>query len=238
MISLGDLASAARLRRRTTAEQVADVLREAILRGVLRGGQQLQQDVLAAQFGVSRIPVREALRRLDAEGLVTVYPHRGAVVSELSATEVEEIYEIRVPLECLALRLAIPRLTKADLDRAAAILDEIDQVEEIGRWSELNRSFHMTLYTPANRKRLLSLIATLRANVDRYHRIYISLMQHKMQSQQEHRRILDACRRRYRGEATRALERHLMTAAQGLIAYLKGGQGGARPAGPGGRATP
>lgn len=227
MISLGDLASKARARRLTTAEHVADVLREAILRGVLQGGQQLQQDALAAQFGVSRIPVREALRRLDAEGLVTVYPHRGAIVSQLSVAEVEEIYEIRVTLECLALRLAIPRLTRADLDRAAAILDEIDQVDDIGRWSELNRSFHMTLYAPADRKRLLSLIATLRANVDRYHRIYISLMQHKAQSQREHRRILDACRRRRQEEAAEALERHLMTAAQGLIAYLKGGPTGA-----------
>jgi len=200
------------------------VLREAILRGLLRGGQQLQQDALAAQFGVSRIPIREALRQLEAEGLVRLFPHRGALVSELSAAEVEEIYEIRTPLECLALQFAIPHLTASDLARAEEILDELDRVDEIGRWSELNRDFHVTLYAPARRPRLVSLIDTLRTNVDRYHRIYISLLHHKPQSQREHRRILEACQRRRTPEATRALERHLSTAARRLVSYLKRAQ--------------
>lgn len=224
MLSLGELASHAAARRPTASEHVAEVLREAIFRGVLRSGQQLQQDLLAAQFGVSRIPVREALRQLEAAGLVTVYPHRGAVVSALSAQEVEEIYEIRVALECLALRLAIPHLAAGDLKRAEKIIHEIDRVEDIGRWSELNLDFHATLYASAKRPRLLSLIHTLRMNVDRYHRIYISLMHHKPQSQREHRRILEACRRGQEAEATRALEQHLSTAARKLVSYLKHAQ--------------
>ncbi len=224
MLSLGDLASQARQRRRTTPEHVAEVLREAILRGVLRGGQQLQQDALAAQFGVSRIPVREALRQLEAQGLVTVYPHRGAVVSELSPEEVQEIYEIRVALECLALRFAIPHFTDEDLKRAREILDQLDEADEIPRWSELNSEFHSTLYRPAGRPHLLSLINTLRLNVDRYHRIYISLMHYKPTSQREHRRILAACRRRNTEAATGALERHLATAAKRLTSYLRQSQ--------------
>ncbi|MDR7541769.1 MAG: GntR family transcriptional regulator, partial [Armatimonadota bacterium] len=90
---------------------VADVLREAILRGILLAGQQLRQDEIARELGVSHIPVREALRQLEAEGLVRLRPYRGFEVSELSPEEVEELYEIRIPLECQALRLAFPHLT-------------------------------------------------------------------------------------------------------------------------------
>ncbi|MDR7465345.1 MAG: GntR family transcriptional regulator [Armatimonadota bacterium] len=203
---------------------MAEVLREAILRNVLTGGQQLRQDEIAAHLGVSRIPVREALRQLEAEGLVTFFPHRGAVVSELSHQEVQEIYEIRIPLEATALRLALPRLTQQDLERAEAILEAIDRETEVAKWSGLNREFHTILYTPADRPRLLALINTLRTNVERYQRIYISLMQHKVNSQREHRQILEACRRRDVGTAVQALESHLGQAAQELVAYLRDGR--------------
>src|SRR5437868_10445798 len=99
-MSIGELDTEAVRRRRTTPGMVADVLRDAIRSGDLKGGQPLRQDELAAQFGLSRIPVREALRRLEGEGLVTVNPHRGAVVSILSNEELHEICEIRVALEC------------------------------------------------------------------------------------------------------------------------------------------
>lgn len=224
-MTLGELAAALSAQRyRTTPGLVAEVLREAILRNVLTGGQQLRQDEIAAHLGVSRIPVREALRQLEAEGLVTFFPHRGAVVSELSHQEVQEIYEIRIPLEATALRLALPRLTQQDLERAEAILEAIDRETEVAKWSGLNREFHTILYTPADRPRLLALINTLRTNVERYQRIYISLMQHKVNSQREHRQILEACRRRDVGTAVQALESHLGQAAQELVAYLRDGR--------------
>lgn len=224
-MTLGELAAALSAQRyRTTPGLVAEVLREAILRNVLTGGQQLRQDEIAAHLGVSRIPVREALRQLEAEGLVTFFPHRGAVVSELSHQEVQEIYEIRIPLEATALRLALPRLTQQDLERAEAILEAIDRETEVAKWSGLNREFHTILYAPADRPRLLALINTLRTNVERYQRIYISLMQHKVNSQREHRQILEACRRRDVGTAVQALESHLGQAAQELVAYLRDGR--------------
>lgn len=207
-------------RYRSTPELVAEVVREAILRGLLKGGDQLRQDEVAAQLGVSRIPVREGLRQLEAEGLVKFLPRRGVLVSSLSADEVQEIYEMRIPLECTALRLALRHVTDADVRRAEEILDAIDRETDIGRWGRLNDEFHAGLYVLANRPRLLALIKNLRANVGRYLRIYISLLHHKPRSQEEHRLILDAVRRHDASAALAALERHLDVACRGLVTYL------------------
>lgn len=197
------------------------MLREAILRGILTAGQQLRQDEIARELGVSHIPVREALRQLEAEGLVRLRPYRGFEVSELSPEEVEELYEIRIPLECQALRLALPHLTEEDVRRAEQVLDAIDAEDDPSVWSELNTEFHAVLYAPSRRQRLLNLIRTLRTNVDRYLRLYISVMHRKQFSQREHRRILDAVRKRDETEALRALEEHLDIACRMLVDYLR-----------------
>jgi DNA-binding GntR family transcriptional regulator len=200
---------------------VAEVLREAILRGILVAGQQLRQDEIARELGVSHIPVREALRQLEAEGLVRLRPYRGFEVSELSPEEVEELYEIRIPLECQALRLAMPHLTDADLRRAEEILDAIDAEQDPSAWSQLNTEFHAVLYAPSRRQRLLNLIRTLRTNVDRYLRLYISVMRRKQYSQREHRKILEAVRRRDVAAAVEALEEHLGIACRMLVDHLR-----------------
>ena len=141
------------IERETVASATARALRDMILSGEIAEGEQLRQDALAAAHGVSRIPLREALRQLEAEGLVSFYPHRGAVVSTLSLAEIEELFEIRALIEPDLLRRAIRRLTKDDLDRAGEILDiarESFRSKDVGRWGELNWKFHSTLYAPAN----------------------------------------------------------------------------------------
>ena len=205
----------------TTADAIVQTLREAILRGVLQAGQRLQQEDLAEQFGVSRIPIREALRQLSAEGLVTLSANRSAVVAALSADEAQEIYDIRIGLETTALRLAIPNLSPAILGRATEILSAIDREADPARWSELNWAFHATLYAPAQRPRLLSLIKTMHDNVARYLRIYLSLMNFQDRSQQEHRALLAACERYDTTAATQTLVRHLEGASELLVAYLR-----------------
>jgi DNA-binding GntR family transcriptional regulator len=212
-----------------TADGIAQALREAILRGVLSGGQPLRQEELAEQFGVSRIPVREALWQLSAEGLVALAPNRGAIVAALSADEVQEIYDIRIGLETTALRLAIAHLSPAILRRAAEILDAIDRENQVARWAALNWDFHATLYTPANRPRLLSLIKTMHYNVGRYLRIYLSIMNFQSRSQAEHRALLAACKRYDAGAALELLTEHLRGAGERLAAYLRE-QGAAAPA--------
>ena len=144
------------------------------------------------------------------------YPHRGVVVSTLTPEEVQEISEIRLALETLALRLAIPHLSEDVLQQADAILSKIDQETDLLGWSELNWQFHKTLYTPANRPRLLTLLKNLYATANRY-----PLTSYKAQSQQEHRKILEACRRRETETALKILEQHIEATAKMPVAYLK-----------------
>lgn len=204
-----------------TAELVATALRIDILQGKLKSKQPLRQDEIAARFGVSKIPVREALYQLKAEGLVTFIPNRGAAVSELSPTEVDEIYTMRIALETVALQRAMPHLTIGNLTQAEEILKSIDQEQNVTRWGELNWEFHATLYAPANLPRLLDAVQTLHVNVVRYLVIYLAGMDYQTASQQEHRAILEACRRGNVELATKTLKLHLQSASNQLIDFLE-----------------
>jgi len=223
--------------RRTIQEIVADALREAIFTGRLRGGERLRQDRIASELGVSRMPVREALRQLESEGLVVFRPHRGVSVAELSVQELREIYEIRIALETLATELAVPRLTGRGFTALAAVLAQMDRAGSAGRWIELNRAFHGTLYRASGRSRLVSLIESLRGNAERYLRIYISWPERRAQAQTEHRQILRACRRRNVAEAKKALRQNLNSAVEVLASVLEGrgtpAGGGRGPSGDG-----
>ncbi|RYM36207.1 GntR family transcriptional regulator [Meiothermus sp. PNK-Is4] len=205
----------------TSPDRVAQQLRERILGGQYPGGTTLRQEELAAELGVSRMPVREALRQLAAEGLLILQPHRGAVVAELSIPELEEIYEMRAVLEPLALRLAIPRLGKGQLGQAEDALDEAEQERDGRRLSELNWKFHAALYRPADRPRLLSTIELLHLNVDRYMRMILTVVHHREQSDREHRALLEACRRREVEQASNLLQRHIVEAGQRLVRFLQ-----------------
>ncbi len=114
---MNSTANSSRRHGTTVAEQTADALRRKIVAGELPEGHQLIQDALAAEFGVSRIPVREALAQLKGEGLVRIVPHKGAVVSELSIAEISELFMLRVLLEPILLKKSIPKLTPADFWR-------------------------------------------------------------------------------------------------------------------------
>lgn len=204
----------------TANESIADSLRADILRGKFQSGQALKQDEIASQFGVSKIPVREALVQLKAEGLVTFYPNRGAFVSELSAAEADEIYVMRIALETAVLRRAIPSLTVAQLKHAEEILDAIDQEENIAEWGELNWEFHAALYAPASLPRLMDTIKALHMNIARYLVLYLAGMAYQKKSQKEHRAILAACRHGDTEKAITVLEVHLRGAAEHLVAHL------------------
>jgi DNA-binding GntR family transcriptional regulator len=207
--------------RRTTPSMVAEAIRTAIVQGALTGGQVLRQDDLAAQFGLSRIPIREALRQLEGEGLVIVHPHRGAVVSALSSGELQELCEIRQGLETTALRLAIPLLDEETLAPAAAILMETDgEPNVLEHWSANNWRFHSALYLPARRPRLVGMIKGLHDQIDRYLRLHVSLLNYKAKGQAEHWAILDACRRQDVDGAVLLMEQHIARVGNLLAEYL------------------
>jgi len=214
------------IQRQSLPSAVAERLREKILRGEIKEGEQLRQHAIATEFDVSRIPVREALRQLEAEGLVNIIDHRGAVVSALSPDEIEELFEIRAVLECAILRQAIPNLTEEDLHRAEKILEAYERSLGDGAGSskrgELHWQFHSTLYSAARRPRFMSLIQTINNNADRYIRLHILYSRgiHK-RSKDEHRAIFECCRERDVQAATELLERHISSAGRELKEFIK-----------------
>ena len=193
-------------RSKNTADLVADALRSAILQGKLSSGQQLKQDEIAAQFKVSKIPVREALVQLQAEGLVRLFPNRGAEVSALTVDDIAEIYTIRSSLEPIALQRAVPHLKAADFTAVENILGEIDHEEDMTRWAELNWAFHERLYQPARLPRLVSVTQMLYNNVAPYLLQNYLDAEYLQESQRQHRAIVDACRD---GDAELAVKRLL-----------------------------
>ncbi len=207
-------------RTKSTSGVVVEALRQAILRGELKANQPIRQQEVAEQLGVSVIPVREALMVLEGEGLVTIFPNRGAIVSSLSASEAAEIYEMRIALESLALRQAIPNQSEQDWRRAALILNEYDMVHDPIQTSELNWEFHATLYRAADLPRVMTLLQNLYNNVARYFMVYDSINYHD-EPQRAHRAILAACRQKDVSTATRLLEEHLRASVDSLQQYLQ-----------------
>lgn len=200
---------------------VAEVLREAITGGHLRANEPLLQDDIAAQLRVSHIPVREALRQLQSEGLVTYQPNRGATVSALSADEIREIYDIRVILETAAIRRAAPRLTEATLAEAARILDAAEAATDGATWGSLDVDFHQLIYDLGGRPRLQELIAGLLRRVDRYWLTHGLMLTHRREFEQEHRALLAALEARDAERAAGLLEQHLAGAAEYLVAAVE-----------------
>ncbi|KAB8335657.1 GntR family transcriptional regulator [Scytonema tolypothrichoides VB-61278] len=220
-MNLNDLAANVLQQQRSTPDLIADALREAIVAGIFQEGQSLRQDEIATQFGVSRIPVREALRQLEAEGLVTLHLNRGATVSAISPAEAQEIFEIRSALEVKAIQLAIPKLTASDLEKATVILEQTDQTTDAGMLAKLNWELHETLYKSAERPRLLTIIKTLHLNVDRYVRLQMSQMDYLERSQKEHYQLLEACQQHDTKAAVRLLKKHIDIAGEQLVTYLQ-----------------
>lgn len=219
--ALARLVARAQPRFRTTAEFVEVTLREAILTGAIAPGTPLRQEELAETFGVSRMPVREALRQLEARALAEFHPHRGAVVAEISATDAADIGAIRMALEPMALRLSLPGLTSDDLTQADDLIAEMDGETDPGRMGELNRRFHMTLYGRAGHPRLLALVEQHLLAADRYLRFQFAALGYHPRSQDEHRALLAACRAGDGATAERLVTRHVGEAAAQLAAFLK-----------------
>ena len=193
----------------TTADAVAVALRRALHHGRWAPGAPLRQEDLAAEFGVSRIPVREALNKLQAEGLVVVEPNRGAFVARLSAHEVDEIFDLRVLLECDALRHAIPQHTTRTLRQLHALQAELDAEDDPNLWLSTDAAFHEVLYAPSNRGKTLEMIAMLRASVTRLYRAHLSPNTRRKGWRDEHHALLKAVSAGQVDKAVAALTRHL-----------------------------
>jgi len=191
--------------------RVAAYLRAAILGGELRPGDRIRQEDIAEKFGASRLPVREALRMLEAEGLTEHEPNKGARVPRLTRHEVEVIYRMRERLEPLALVESLPLLTEADHAELEDVQRRIEENTDLERFLDLDREFHMLTYSGCGIDPLNSMVTRLWNSTQHYRRSYVELGGHSRMwvVNSEHRLILDAVVRRDSTDAERFVEGHI-----------------------------
>jgi len=207
--------------RLATPDMVAEVLREAIVSSVLQPGEIIRQDAVAADLSVSKIPVREALFRLQAEGLVRFVRNRGAAVCPLSIAEMREVFEVRKALECLALERSVPRLSEADFAKARYIIEQTAHADAPDALSRLNWDFHRSLFAGLDAGPLIAMIDRANVLADRYIRLHLALSGVPGRSQREHRQILAACRTGDSDKAAGLMTAHLDKAITKLEGYFR-----------------
>jgi DNA-binding GntR family transcriptional regulator len=198
--------------QKTHAESTASKIRTLILNGTLRPGQPLRQEALSEQLSVSRTPLRHALQSLTEEGLVETTGYKGARVAELDRGMIDDLFEMRLLLEPLALSSALPQITKLDLATAEMALDAADAEDEPSRLSALNWDFHHALYRPSNRQTLLRTIEQLNKASALAEVIANSIVARPKKSASEHRKLLQACRDSDEASAIATLAEHLRLA--------------------------
>jgi len=203
---------------RQSVEHVHRTIREAILDGSIPAGQTMSQVALADELGVSRTPLREALRMLQSEGLIEGEPNRRVRVSSLSLAGLEELYTIRIPLEVTALRLSLPRMAPEDLaqlEGAMAEMAHFAAADDYARWYVPHRAFHRGLTAYAG-PRFEGLLVQLFEHSERYRRMHFGQV-FSQQSTRDHREILDACKAGDRDLAASLLARHLARTVFGIV---------------------
>lgn len=212
------------LKHKTMASAAAEEIRNRILSGDYPPGFQLRQDGLAGDLGMSRIPIREALVQLESEGLLRILPHRGAIVVQLTAEEIEELFNMRLLLEPFLFKRSAPLLTKEDFKalhqiqtRYARSIDKLD----IDVWNELNTEFHLTLYRHARSPRVASTVQNLLVECDRHTRIQLSTIRgDRERAVAEHGALLRLCEEGAFEEGARLMYDHIDHIRGGLVALL------------------
>jgi DNA-binding GntR family transcriptional regulator len=195
----------------TRGEAIYEILRERILSGTLLPGQRLKASGLAAELGVSAIPVREALNRLRADAFVTIEPHKGAFVSAIPKEDLIEYLEIRLRLECLAIEKAVPQLGDGDIEELEVLVKDLDKSLSLHDWlsyAGLNRTFHQRVYHASNSTILVNEIDRLFSLTERGNALFSMNLTYVEKSQQEHRAILAALRDRDTPKLVRLMHSH------------------------------
>lgn len=194
-----------------TGARVADELREAILRGVYPPGTRLRQEELAGQYGASRVPVREALRLLASEGLVTTVANAGAWIARLSLEECVELYQVRERIEPLLLRYSMPELSVYQIDRLAELAETMARTSDVERFLELDREFHLGSYAGAGTTFLGPTVQRLWNPPQHYRRAFTRLLDDESNRivHDEHHMLVAAIRERDSDDAERILLGHI-----------------------------
>jgi DNA-binding GntR family transcriptional regulator len=207
-------------RPRTASEAVAAQIRQEIQLGELSPGSQLRQGEVATRLGVSTTPVREAFQLLQAEGLVRMHPHRGAIVFRPTADEVREAYEIREVLECMAIEKAMPHITPGIEAELSSLVKAMEAAETEREWLGLNRRFHDLQYEASGRPRLCTILSNIRDASSGYVHMVIFDAMKSGRSSDEHRQILNAIKARDVKSAQRAIVSHLHQTVEHVMRLL------------------
>jgi DNA-binding GntR family transcriptional regulator len=195
--------------QRSFSEHIAISLRDAIRSGKLPDGYELNQIALAEHFGVSRVPVREAMRQLQAEGWIDAKRHQRAVVRAFSPERIVEILELRSVIEAFLIEKTIATISDAQIQRLEALCDEMTASKDHRHWLELNRVFHTELYAPADSLTANELVDQLSSQVERYVRAHGDQIDREGEAVAEHRAILKAVKSRDGATSQRLVKQHI-----------------------------
>jgi len=207
---------------RTVKSTLVEELRDAIILGEYVPGQHLRLEDIATRFDISTTPVREALRDLEVEGLVSIFPHRGAVVTQLSADDLLDIYEVRATLEEMATRLAVPNMGEDTFAQLELYIEQMDNhLGELATLVKLNHNFHFTLYCASGRRHLCELTSLLRHRTQHYLHAYISHLGGMPNAQEEHRAVIKACRNGDADRAATIIYDHVTHVGNSIIEYVR-----------------
>jgi DNA-binding GntR family transcriptional regulator len=220
-----------RIKRQSVPESLRDSLQERILNGEFREGDSLIQDAIADEYGVSRMPVREALRQLEACGLVAMRTHKGAIVTTIPTEQIKELFELRAMLECDILRRAMERCTDQDIAEARVLLGELEESYRRGdmaSWGSLNWAFHKRLYMAADRVQTLTILQSINLQTERYIRLHLLLTDGRGVAEQEHRELLRLCALRETEQAVAFLHEHISGTSRALLTALRTHRAGAQ----------
>jgi DNA-binding GntR family transcriptional regulator len=199
---------------------IEETLRSAILDGRLPAGTALRQQELATLFGVSRMPVREALRQLEAQSLLRVETHKGAVVAPLIAEDAADAYALRILVESEALRQSVPRLDADDIAVARSFIERLEVETDYTEMGKLNKGFHMALYAKASNKRLMSVVEQGLNEEERFLRFNLQDMSLGKVAQDDHWQLLRLAESGRVEETVQALELHLHRGMSAVTQYL------------------
>lgn len=199
---------------------IFEALRKAIVSGDLKDGEPLRQEEIARLFNSSRIPVREAITRLEQSGLVKNVRFKGAVVAGISDKDLDEIFDLRMLLEGAIIRYAVPLMTEETFENARQRNEIFLSSSDTDDWAELNRNFHCSLYEAADRPNHMAVIDSIMDRIDRYLRAQLSFHEGLTEAGEEHEAILQACIDRDVDLAGRLTETHVLESKQALLDFF------------------
>lgn len=204
----------------TTSSAVTHLLRQSLDRGRWASGAPLRQEEIAVEFGVSRVPVREALFQLQAEGLLEMVPNKGMYVRTLSPTELRELFRLRWLIEGDVLAEAVPLHDAASINRIETVQAALDKAHSVADWLAGDREFHEALYAPADRGQSVAMVRRLRYLVDRFCFARLKSSSRAQGRHVEHHALIRAVRRRDAAAAAKVLQAHLAATERSALAGL------------------